>query len=428
MRLIRKYKDILISISSRGFSAILQLISVLIVTKLTGVSEFGLYSLLIGWSFFIAAVIGGGLSRSMLLSGSVLSNLGKTAIIHADLKKSLFYIACIAVLFQIALLLAAEIISFENYEIFNTTLFIYLIIPVGALVAMIISIGEAMRAIRKPQIAHLIERGSIYGFSMLFIMGYLLLFPEMIDSQGNWIFFMVLVGVFASFLIAWIFKNNILPNACNKPSKFNLKRIFIINLTQVAESAVYRSPILILPFVASVNEIGIFGVCFAIANMAGILYEALSGSFVPKLSYFFERNQWSQLLSLLKKSQAIFFFLTLIPFVLIVTNGHELLGLISPELVSGYNILVLLFLGQLVHMIFGPSHYLLQICNLNMSALVASCSAIIFFIVFMTFFSNYSIESVAIAYSISLLVKSSFGWILATRNIKNRISENLREI
>lgn len=122
-------------------------------------------------------------------------------------------------------------------------------------------------------------------------------------------------------------------------------------------------PILLLPWFATVEELGQFGVAFRLMNLVTVILVTLAAIFGPQFAAAYALKNAARLRDLLKRSQQ-FSLLLFAPFLLAFTLlAGPVLGLFGEEFREAAPLLWILALGQLVNAATGLVGYLLNMMH-----------------------------------------------------------------
>ncbi len=153
-----------------------------------------------------------------------------------------------------------------------------------------------------------------------------------------------------------------------------------------------------------VDEVGIYNGAARTALLLSFLLVAMNSVVTPKLASYYNQGRFTDMRKLMQMSTFLMCLAALPISLVFVMAGESILTIFGTEFVKGYNVLLILVVGQLINIIAGPSGHLLivtgnQALVRNSFLLGAICS--IFFSVVLI--PSYGATGAAIATSLGLL-------------------------
>lgn len=167
--------------------------------------------------------------------------------------------------------------------------------------------------------------------------------------------------------------------------------------------------------------VGYYAALIGIINILLLFLTLTNRYYIPKLSNFFYRENYSKINRLLKTRLSFLTIIAIIFIIIIITTGKWILSLYGPNFANYYLTLVILSIAIIFEILMGISTFLLIMCKDNHLAMVAQLTmittTIVLTIVLVPFINIYG---ALIAFMVPKLLISLFitFWLQKKYNIK----------
>jgi O-antigen/teichoic acid export membrane protein len=398
----------------------LQFLSVLIMARALGAEDIGLFSLYASLLVLISAVIGFGSpinSFSLVSRLHIQENWGNIRHYFHNFLKVMAGISVVLLLVYIGLNQATGLLSASYQAVLPYSLF-------GAVIFVLLrNAFEFMQAMEKTTLAMALENVAAPMAMIVFIMT-LTWWGEPI--QATWVM-VVNITIFV-LLTGLMFKITIpkLEQHLNKPSGESLK---IFNKSTLAlwgssilDMAFVNVPTILAAQVASMADVGRFSIAFRFIGMIVSLLMVVRGTFGRDLiKQYQDKDYLGCNLSL--RSMQKFGLLIYVPIMVIFAIGGEFLfNLFGKSFDGAYLYLLILGSGQLVYAAFGFSGFALVALDESKFEAFVSLLCMLLMVVIVWLLRDYSAKGVAVAYSVSISLRSFLPYLY----VKRKLSKLLR--
>lgn len=305
--LISRLLPVALSFGNRGAGMVLQFVSTLIIARYLGVEEMGVYSVYLAWVMVLAGVISLGTPSYAMKSVSVYYSRTQFAAIKGLLSRLSGFVAVAAGLLGLLFLLSELVI--EGYMAQITTIDQPWLLVVGAFCFVLLRlVCEILKSIDRVNTSVFVESASL-ALLMLLGVSLLKIYTNDLPSANLVIVINILVsisvGTLALFVILRVLNkssDNTLPET---PGLSNLGP-FWGNFLLVM--AFINAPLVMLPLLASEQEIGQFSIAYRLIMIMVNLLGVLAAIFGPKFARAAADGDYSKLSRLVNKS-SLFSFL-----------------------------------------------------------------------------------------------------------------------
>lgn len=413
------------SLGIRIISTGLSFLTSVVLARLLGVSEYGIYIYAISWKGLLGFVAIFGFDRLLIKEISVLHSKHSWNEMSALLRLSNKITAFTSTTLLLLAILTVWLLMRNN----NSELFIALSIAfVSLLPSTLGSLRSAtlsgLNLVILGQLPELIFLPSIFiilvGFSHLFLGDDL----DLISIMTVW-----LISVFMNFLIGSFILFKKLPKsvAISIP-RYERSRewvssalpfIFISGMNVLLG----KTDIIMLGTMASTSEVGIYAVCSRTSQFVSFVLIAMNSALGPNIARLYANGQKEKLQNIVTKTTRLV-SLAALPIVLaIVFLGNWLLSLYGDEFTSGYLTLIILSISQLANVATGSVGLLLNMTgHQNEVAIGIGISAGLNLILNLLLIPLLGILGAAIATAISMILQNIHLMFIVSRRLGIRSS------
>ena len=176
--------------------------------------------------------------------------------------------------------------------------------------------------------------------------------------------------------------------------------IFLVSLT----ATIYKNiDIIMIGWLCTAREVGIYAVASRIAILSGFLLNVANSAVAPKFAILYNENKKLELQLLVQYVTVTLFLIALIILAISIAFGNFILSIWGVEFKGGYFVLVVLSVGQFFNVSTGAVGTMLTMTGFEKKLLSANASFMAINIVLNLIFINiWGIEGAALAYAISI--------------------------
>ena len=280
--------------------------------------------------------------------------------------------------------------------------FVYIIIAILPL-SLIYVHSESLRGMHEVELYSIIKYFLIPFFSIILLVVFY-------DSNNIYIPILVygvsiLITSILGFII-WIkksrfFTTNSMYTSINEVLKISLPLMISSSMLLFLQWI----DILILGYFEPSDQIGIYNVAVKISMFGSIILFSINSIVAPKISEFFNQENFLELKKMIKASSKLMFFLTIPVLILILVFSEFILRFFGEQFVSGVLCLNILIIGQLINVLCGSVGYVLNMTEYqNVFKWIVIFSVIVNIILNIILIPLYGIFGAAIASMISLIL------------------------
>jgi len=181
------------------------------------------------------------------------------------------------------------------------------------------------------------------------------------------------------------------------------KTAFPIFLVSVTETLYKNIDIIMIGWLCSAKEVGIYAVASRIAILSGFLLNVASSTVAPKFATLYDENKKPELQKLVQYVTIVLFLISLVILAISICFGNFILSIWGLEFRSGYFVLVILSIGQFFNVATGTVGTLLTMTGFEKKLLAVNTLFLILNIILnILFISIWGIKGAACAYAISI--------------------------
>lgn len=348
------------------------------------------------------------------------------AIIKWTVQRALVFSAFISVIF---LLLAnfTEIISAEKRPVYNI---ISLGIPVFSLVMILQAVQRGLHRVAPGQLPEKIIR----PLSFIFIISLLYFGNKTFFSENPFIVITINILAYAAALFVLIFQILKMNSPAETASKTGvtagidgtenrragwLKSSFYFFIATLVASINVRADILMLGWMKTDAEVGIYNVAARFSDLAAFALLILTPIIAPSLSRLFAKKDKAKLQHLVSKAAKANFIFAVIVTLFLIIWGNFPLKIFGDEFTAGYYAMLLLCAGQLATTFAGPAGNILLMTGFEKLAFYSGLiGTAINIILNFLLIPPYGINGAAAATAASLLVWNGLQTFFVIRKLE----------
>ena len=215
----------------------------------------------------------------------------------------------------------------------------------------------------------------------------------------------VIGRVFAT-LVLGVYWNTIFSSSLKKERKTKelLSTAFPILLVTVTETVYKNVDIIMIGWLCTAREVGIYTVASRIAIVSGFLLNVAHSAVAPKVATLYHDQKKKELQRLIQYLTSALVIAALVILFLSIVFGNSILSIWGSEFKSGYMVLVFLAFGQFFNVATGTVGTILTMTGFEKKLLsVNTIFMVLNLILNYIFISYWGIEGAAIAYMILII-------------------------
>ncbi|CDF81221.1 polysaccharide biosynthesis protein [Formosa agariphila KMM 3901] len=340
------------------FGMLLSYITVLIISRKYGASGAGVYTLTL--NALISLSIIGALGLDMALLRFV-GQYNKTKNGNDKIKNIYKYVFYLALPFSLLLSLLLYFFSETVAEnLFKNDIYVQ-VLRIGAVALPFLTVSivniEFIRGLKKLQISEYLRSVNRPLFIIIFLLA--LSYSDNVVNAIYALIGAIILSMILSFIPIIKFfnkkKESVDVYKSEVKTKDLLKTTFPMMIVLVITSLLGTSSAFFLETYGTSEEVGIFNICFKVAQLISIVLVVVNTISAPKFAELYWNNKRVELQKLLfQSSKLIFIFGSILSVVIILFSGY-ILSFFGEEFLQGKQILAILVLGLLISSFCGSA-------------------------------------------------------------------------
>jgi O-antigen/teichoic acid export membrane protein len=402
------------SFMTRVVGVALSYVSAVLLSRLLGVSGYGVYSIALGWALVLVLPSRAGLDYAALRFGSVYLEEGSTARLRGFFRFSacvVFGVSAVAGAF-LFLVTKLGLTSMRPSMAPGVGLFIFPIAALGLVGALLrtarkIAAGQFYDQIMRPA-------GLIAGLAAAALAGINL-------SPAN-AMVLTAAGAFIALLFAVVHvarATGALRGAADySPWRSWLALSFPLLLTSAAQELLNQLDIIILGYLQTPQAAGLYSAAWRLASLIVFGLSALSISSGPLVAAAHARKDIAELARVARITARFGFVASAMLAVPLLVFGRSLLELFGPEFGAGYPALAILVAGGMINAFTGVLAYFLTLTGRQAQALWIFIGALaISCLLNLLLIPGFSIVGAAVASTGATLFWNVVMWVVVRRSL-----------
>lgn len=385
-------------------SAALVAFSNIILARVMGVEEYGVYTFAFSLAFILSGITTSGFVNMLIRRTAAYIETKEYSLLKGFTNWSLKYTLTIGVLVATTACIVFLTINFSSITNKSTILIALITIPLLSLLIIYQSILNGGHFIIQSQLPEKILK------PFVIVLGSVIFFVatnNTINSKTT-----ALINIAAT-LIALAFsfisfKKNIFSLIAKEISKTEtsvwVKNYFGLLLLGIIYIINSRLDVLLIGFMRTPEEVGIYNAGSKISEIITFSLFVINIGLAPMISKLYISGQTEALQKLVTKTSRIALFIAIPVLLIIIFAGQYILTLFGEKFIAGYHILIILSIAQMASILAGSSNYLLIMTgNENMATTSLIISLVINVLLSVLLIPKYGIEGAAYATAISTI-------------------------
>lgn len=351
----------------------------MLLARLMGVSQYGIYIYALTWINLLALVSKLGMDNSLLRFSAAYNAKNEWGLFRGILGHSIKYVFIASVLIGVT---AGIIIWFlKDYMGMSqakTFWIALLLLPLLVLTGLRSATLRALKRVVKAALPESFFRPLIIvilaSFSFLFTQN---------DLSAIQVMLFNLIGLLVAFYIGtlWLIKH-IPEQLHNAPADYRKKEWIKVSLTMFFMSAMslvlHQTDIIMIGILLDTEQVGVYSVASRVSGLVAFGLVAVNAIAVPMIAELYSTGKHQQLQRMITLAARGIFIVTLVACVALVVIGDYVLGLFGEEFIIAYIPLLILMGGESVHALAGSVGFLMTMTgHQNQAAVIVGISALI---------------------------------------------------
>lgn len=384
-------------------------INSIVLARLLGVTEFGIYTYVITWMTVLAIPAVFGLDKMLIRNLATYEATSDWGLMHGQLRWSIRFCLVLGVI----LALSAAAMAWVFVSPTDATLLAFwvgvILIPIMALTIVRQGALQGLRHVVQGQFPETVIRPVLI---ITFIGG------------ATWVLGRapvapLAIGIYVAasaiaLMIGGILLTRNIPTVVKTTSPEYRRREWITSaLPFITMSGLNiistRLGILLLGAMLSPEAVGIYAVANRITDLIAFVLTAANTTLSPTFAQLYAKQDMQQLQRIVTKSVRIVTLLTLPIVSVIMLTGHWLLLLFGEAFTRGYTVLFILCIGQVINVMAGSvGHLLIMTNHANDAAVAIAINLLINVVLILFLIPRLGLEGAAIAVTIGMVAWNVF--------------------
>lgn len=215
-----------------------------------------------------------------------------------------------------------------------------------------------------------------------------------------------LIGRFVTAIVLGVYWHTIFSSTLKKEQKTKelLKTAFPILLVSLTSTIYKNIDIIMIGWLCSAKEVGIYAVASRIAIVSGFLLNVANSAVAPKFATLYDDNKKAELQKLVQYVTVTLLLMSFVVLAISVGFGNFMLSIWGLEFQSGYVVLIILSIGQFFNVATGTVGTILTMTGFEKKLLsVNTVFMLINIILNYIFIKLWGLEGAALAYAVSIV-------------------------
>lgn len=401
-------------------SKVLSMLTGVLLFRLLGASQYGIYSYVLSLVFTLTIPVEFGLPSLIIRETAK----GLTKEEHSATKGIWIWALRVSLLISVIVIIGALIVGFFFEDFFkqsdiNTLFWGVALLLVWPLVHISSAVLRGLDKVVLGQIPNLVIINGLFVL-LLAIFGFLI--PVGLNS-ANAMGFRLISTVFAAVFGVGFLLIKVPDDVKKARPEYHGRSWFSsalpLGLTSGLNTIKNRAGILLLGFFVTSDQIGIYQVAVNTAIIAGIVLQVINTVLAPKFAALYAAGKMKSLQHLVTVSARVAVFFNVAITIVFVLFGRQLLLLLfGQEAVGAYLPLIVMLAGQMVNSLAGSVAFLLNMTGHEKSVMKAiGLSVVINIVSNLIFAPLWGVTGAAFATALSLMFAQVMMWAIVREKI-----------
>ncbi len=391
-----------------------------LLARILGVDEFGIYSYVIALVTILALPAQAGIPTLLLRETAKAKATSDWSRMKGVWLWALYAVSLIGVLIIVIAALLRGVISFDLAELNNTN-----IIMLGIIMSLLVAIGNVRGAALRG--LGLVIQGQLpeeiirpVSLLMLLIVGAGLSF----DINSSFAMGLHVIAALLAFAFgAWLLLNAKPLELRNKKPEIHWRAWCVSSMPLALMTGIQtvngHVDLLMLGAIGTISEVGVYKVVVSGAALTVFGLQVASVVISPRLASSFARNNLEDVQKIASFGSLISFLFTIPILVLFSIFGMQLLDMVfGSEYSVGYTALLIITASQAISAFFGSSISIMTMSGNERHVLLAmTIAALVNVVLNLILIPSFGIEGAAIATATSIIIWNAYLWAVAKKKL-----------
>ena len=405
----------------RGASAILSYALSIILARLLGAEEFGVYVYVITWVSVLSIPATFGFDRLVVRELAVYKSEKRWAEIRGFLKLSIIVILTQSfIIVASSYLILSFIVQINNKELYTSFLIGILAVPVLCL----INLGQGiLRGIGRVVYSQMPIMFFLPCLMLLLVGGLKLIWGS--NIKANSIIFLYIMAILIIIILVVAFLKKYLPKEVFNDTysrEYKIKQwmgsafsFFVLSGMHIINS---RTDIIMLGILASSKDVAYYSVATRLVDSLTFVLMSVNSVIAPTIASLYNRNEKDKLQKIITRGARLAFYIAFPIGILLIFFGKWLLLIFGRDFISGLYSLKILTVAQIVNISCGSVGLILNMSgNERITALVFGFSALLNIVLNLILIPLYGKEGAAIATSVTIVLWNIILYIIIKKKL-----------
>jgi len=383
-----------IALATRVAGVALGYLATILISRTLGAEGYGIYSIALAWALLLVVPARAGLDTAALKFAPIYLERQDYPRLRGFISFAAACVLCLSALAGTAVIVA-ERLGLTSIPPGVSTATALTIFPVAAL-ALVVAMLRAERRIFASQFYEQVLRPAV--LIMLLVAAVLLARP----ISASTAVFLGAASAFAALVAGALHARRALPLSAGDRDYSEWRQWLslggVLLATTVVQEALNQVDIVMLGYLASPRDAGLFAAAWRIASLESFAVAALTTVSGPLIASHFEKRDYAALASIARSTARVGFVAALLICLPLALAGPLILSLFGPEFAVAYPALLWLLVGGIANAFTGSVAYLMTMTGRHSHALRIFAGALaIGFVLNLILIPRFSIIGAAIA-------------------------------
>jgi len=390
-----------------------------ILARLLGVKQFGIYTYVLAWINILLLFPKAGMEGTIVRFVSAYKVKKEWGLLRGFFTYSFKLVFLLSLLVgTLSMLVLWFIDNRIDHDLATTFLVAFLLLPVLSLTAIRNAGLRAFKLVVKSGVDGIV-RPLVIG---LLAVGYYFYFQE--NIQAFQVMSFSLAGALVAFFIGTVWLLKALPEQLHDHDPVYKRKEWLkvsvpLFLMSGMHIVLHQTDSIMIGLLLDTDRVGIYVIATRIASLVGFGLLAANSIVAPLIAELWSTDNHDELQRIVTLAVRGIFVFTIICSSTLVVFGEMVLGLFGEEFISGYMPLLLLILGQMINALAGPVGFLMTMTgHQKQAAVILGMSVLVNIVLNVILIPQMGVVGAAIATVTATLILNVSLLIFVMRNLK----------
>ena len=386
----------------------------LLLAKILSTAEFGVFTYIYTWLGILLIFSVLGFDSLLVRSIPKYTVENKNGHIRGLLRYTNKVALTSGVLISVVVCLVVSLVDLHEQHYMYAVLVALITLPMMSLGLMKQAALRGIHKVIQARVPDIIVRPLIIGSLVLitYMLGY--------DIDSSHVMVFNLTGVIVALLLSSIFLAKYARDICSDNFQYEKQQwhaiAFPLLLIAGMFSLLNYIDTIMIGIMATVDDVAIYALAAKFAILVLFILQAFNVVLAPKISEYFASGDNEKLQAYVKSMSRIMFLATLPIILILVLFGDYILRYFGDVYQQGYAVMVILAVGQIVNVSFGPVGFLLSMTQYQkLSFRILLISLLVNIVLNIPAIYFFNILGAAGATAISIILRNYLMWRSAKR-------------